>query len=67
MMRGIGWKIDMSILIDVPQVAYKSWMLEFRIYDEDDNRMLLKEREAEHDLKMSLIDWKYSADHEHVR
>lgn len=57
----------MSIMIDIPQVAYKTWMLEYRIYDENDNRMRLMEREAEQDLEMSLRDYKYSADHDHVR
>ena len=57
----------MSIMIDVPQVAYKTWMLEYRMYDENGNRMRLMEREAEQDLEMSLRDYKYSADHDHVR
>lgn len=54
-------------LIDIPQVAYKTWVLEYRIYDENGNRMRLMEREAEQDLEKSLRDYKYSADHDHVR
>lgn len=57
----------MSIMIDIPQVAYKTWMFEYRIYDENGNRIRLMEREAEQDLEMSLRDYKYSADHDHVR
>ena len=25
----------MSVLIDIPWVAYKTWVLEYRIYDKD--------------------------------
>ena len=57
----------MSIKIDIPQVAYKTWMFEYHIYDENGNRIRLMEREAEQDLEMSLRDYKYSVDHDHVR
>lgn len=57
----------MSILIDVPQVAYKTWALEYRIYDADGNRNRMMEYEAEQDLKRALSDVKYSNDHDHVR
>jgi Fe-S cluster biosynthesis and repair protein YggX len=57
----------MSIMIDIPQVAYKTWMLEYRIYDENNNRMRFMECEAEQDLEKSLRDYKYSEDHDHVR
>ena len=57
----------MSIMIDIPQVAYKTWMFEYRIYDENGNRIRLMEREAEQDLEVSLRDYKYSADHDHMR
>lgn len=55
------------ILIDVPQVAYKTWVLEYRIYDKDGKRNLLMEYEAERDLEKALVDVRYSKDHDHVR
>lgn len=57
----------MSILIDVPQIAYKTWALEYRIYDADGKRDHMMEYEAERDLGKALLDVKYSTDHEHVR
>ena len=56
----------MSIAIDIPQVAYKTWYLEYRIYDESGNRNRMMEYEAERDLERSLSDYKYSEDHDHV-
>lgn len=55
------------ILVDVPQVAYKTWVLEYRIYDENGNRNHLMEYEAERDLEQILSGYKYSAEHDHVR
>ncbi|MBR3644926.1 MAG: hypothetical protein IKN54_00765 [Lachnospiraceae bacterium] len=55
------------ILIDVPQVAYKTWSLKYRIYDKNGNRDYLTEREAEQDLERALSDYKYSVEHDHVR
>ena len=57
----------MAVLIDVPQVAYKTWSFEYRIFDKDGNRNYLMEYEAEQDLERVLSDYKYSADHDHVR
>ena len=57
----------MSIAIDVPQVAYKTWLLEYRIYDNDGNRLRMMEREAEQDLERLLSGYRYSAEHDHVR
>lgn len=57
----------MSVMIDIPQVAYKTWLLEYRIYDKNGNRNRLLEYEAEKDLEKVLSDYKYSADHDHVR
>jgi len=56
-----------SVVIDVPQVAYKTWVLEYRIYDKNGNRNRLMEYEAERDLEKSLSDYKYSTEHDHVR
>lgn len=55
------------IRIDVPQVAYKTWALEYRIYDNDGNRNREMEYEAECDLEKVLSGYKYSAEHDHVR
>ena len=55
------------IYIDVPQVAYKTWGLEYRIYDEYGNRNRELEYELERDLEKSLVDVRYSAEHDHVR
>ena len=57
----------MAVLIDIPQVAYKTWSLEYRIYDKDGNRNYLMEYEAEQDLERVLSNYKYSVDHDHVR
>lgn len=57
----------MSILIDIPQVAYRTMVLKYIIKDEDGKRDWLVEREAEESLKNSLSDVRYSADHDHVR
>ena len=57
----------MSILIDIPQVAYRTVALEYVIRDKDGKRDWLAEREAEEGLKNSLSDVRYSADHDHVR
>lgn len=57
----------MSVIIDVPQVAYKTWLLEYRIYDKNGNRDRVMENEAERDLERVLSGYKYSAEHDHVR
>jgi len=57
----------MSVLIDIPQIAYKAWALEYVIKDKDGRRDWAAEREAEESLKNSLSDVRYSADHDHVR
>ncbi len=57
----------MGILIDIPQVAYKTWSLEYLIYDKDGNRDLLAELEAEQDLKRTLSSVQYSSEHDHVK
>ena len=57
----------MSVLIDIPQVAYKTWVLEYRIFDKDGKRNHLMEYEAERDLEKALVDVRYSKDHDHVR
>ena len=57
----------MSVMIDIPQVAYKTWNIEYRIYDENGNRNHLMEYEAENDLEKVLSGYKYSVEHDHVR
>ena len=56
----------MSILIDIPQVAYKTVCIEYRIYDNDGNRCRMEELEAEKRLECSLRDYRYSTEHDHV-
>ena len=55
------------IAIDIPQVAYKTWGLEYRMYDENGNRCFEQEREAEESLEQLLSGYKYSAEHDHVK
>lgn len=57
----------MGFLIDVPQVAYKTWLIEYRIYDKDGNRDPWMELEAEQELKHRLSGVGYSSEHDHVR
>ena len=57
----------MSIMVDIPQVAYKTWLLEYRIYDNDGNRNRQMECEAEQDLERTLRNYRYSESHDHVR
>ena len=57
----------MSLQIDIPQVAYKTWVLEYRIYDKDGKRCSDMELEAQKDLERILSNYKYSAEHDHVR
>ena len=57
----------MSVLIEVPQVAYRTWSLEYIIKNKDGKRDRITEYEAEESLKSSLLDVRYSADHDHVR
>lgn len=54
----------MSILIDIPQVAYKTWSIEIHTGDR------LLDYELEQDLKKNcevLKQYPYSEDHDHVR
>ena len=55
------------ILIDIPQVAYKTMYIEYRIYDNDGNRCRMEELEAEKRLECSLRDYRFSKEHDHVR
>lgn len=41
--------------------------MEYRIYDINGKRNRLLEYEAEKDLERTLSEYKYSADHDHVR
>ena len=55
------------ILIDIPQVAYKTVCIEYLMYDNDGNRCRMEELEAEKRLECSLRDYRYSKEHDHVR
>ena len=57
----------MSVLIDIPQIAYKTMSIEYVIIGQDGKRDRWGEREAEMSLQKSLKEYSYSADHEHVR
>lgn len=57
----------MSVLIDIPQLAYKTISLKYIIRDENGDRDFEREHEAEHSLKSSLKEYSYSIDHEHVK
>lgn len=54
------------VLIDIPQVAHKTWALEYMFRSDDGKRDWFAEREAEEILKNSLADVRYSAEHDHV-
>ena len=55
------------IAIDIPQVAYKTIRIEYRMYDKDGDRCREQEYEAEKDLERALLDYRYSAEHDHVK
>ena len=55
------------IAIDIPQVAYRTWVLEYRMVREDGSRDRIAEHDAEEDLKKALSDYRYSEEHDHVR
>lgn len=57
----------MSVVIDIPQVAYRTVSLEYIIRDNDGKRDYTAEREAEESLRNLLSDYKYSFDHDHVK
>ena len=54
------------IQIDIPQVAYKTWAIEYRVYNTDGTRNREMEYEAEKDLERVLSDCRYSSNHDHV-
>ena len=55
------------IQIDIPQIAYKTWNIEYRVWNEDGTRNREMEREFENALQKDLPEYKYSTEHEHVR
>ena len=55
------------IKVDIPQIAYKTWNVEYVVWNEDSTRNRILEREFESDLLESLFDCRYSAEHDHVR
>lgn len=57
----------MGVLIDIPQIAYKTFSLKYIIRDENGNRDFEKEYEAEQSLKAQLKEYLHSVDHDHVR
>lgn len=57
----------MSVLVDIPQIAYKTMSIEYVIIGQDGKRDRWAEREAEQNLQKELKEYPYSADHEHMR
>lgn len=51
-----------GFLIDVPQLAYKTWNI--MVVDKNTGARLI---EAERELKTDLRQYEYSNEHEHVR
>ena len=62
-----GSEVRQMIQIDIPQVAYRTWKIEYRIYDQDGNRQPMAELEAEQSLQNILSAYPYSSEHDHVR
>ena len=50
-----------GVLIDVPQLAYKTWILQ--VYRNEGDRDL----DAEKELRERLREYKYNPEHEHVK
>ena len=57
----------MGVLIDIPQITYKTVSFKYIIHDANGKRDFEKEHEAEQSLKSALKEYQYSVDHEHVR
>ena len=49
----------MAIQIDVPQIAYKTWVIEVHTGD--------KQRDYELEKELSFPEYAYNKEHEHVR
>ncbi len=55
------------ILVDIPQVAYKTWGFEYRVLNKDGSRNRELELQFEQDLQRHLSQYPYSSEHKHVR
>lgn len=51
----------MAVLIDVPQVAYRTWAIEVHTGD------MMRDYELERELEKTLTQYPYSKEHDHVR
>lgn len=51
----------MAVLIDVPQVAYRTWAIEAHTGD------MMRDYELERELEKTLTQYPYSKEHDHVR
>ena len=56
----------MSILIDIPQIAYKTLSISCFVVGEDGKRDYEVEMEMEQSLKDSLKGYEYLEEHEHI-
>lgn len=50
-----------GVLIDIPQLAYKTWLLQ--VCGDDGNRDL----DAEKELEKRLMEYRYNPEHEHIK
>lgn len=57
----------MSVLVDIPQIAYKTMSIEYVIIGQDGKRDRFAELKAEQNLRESLKGYSYSLDHKHMR
>lgn len=55
------------IQIDIPQIAYKTWCIEYRVEKDDGTRDRILEHDLEEGLRKSLSKYPYSEDNPHVR
>ena len=51
----------MAVLIDIPQVAYRTWAIEVHTGD------MMRDYELERELEKTLTQYPYSKEHDHVR
>lgn len=58
----------MSIYIDVPQVAYRTWVIDVKVYGEiDEYERQEIEDEIERGMRKRLSAYPYSPEHDHIK
>jgi hypothetical protein len=58
---------DKKVQNEIPQIAKKTWNINYFVLNDDGTRNRELEREFENDLQKSLSEYKYSEEHDHVR